>query len=393
MLRRALITAVALAAGMCAALAVAACSTQMFSGTATTGRAAAATTFTALSGSGSATTPTVSTVTQQQVTEVQTHTTATGTSTTSTASQLPGYKRPVVQLGDMNTNEQFILGNLYAIALKHQGYTVVLNSNIGPTEISQAALKQGSLMIYPEYLNVWNSSVVHNSTSFTSLGQAFQTGQQYAESKNWKLLQPTPFSNTAGIAVSSQYARLNHVYSLTDLDRGPAITLGWPPEADVQPLLAQVETAYGFNPASKQSIAIGTQYAELANNTLQASYVNSTDPQLTGPGYVLLRDPKHTFGFGNVVPVTTDKVLAEEGPEFELTINRVSALLTQSAIRGLNYQVAVEQQSPSTVAEQFLQGNGVIPPTNYAPVTTTSTTASSSTGTATTATSGAGSGG
>jgi len=76
----------------------------------------------------------------------------------------------------------------------------------------------------------------------------------------------------------------------------------------------------------------------------------------------LLRDPAHVFGWGNVVPVVTQKVLDEEGPAFATTINKVSALLTTSAIRKLNAAVALDQQDPAKVAKQFLEAHHLVTP-------------------------------
>jgi osmoprotectant transport system substrate-binding protein len=387
-LRRVMVAAATLLVGILSAVALAACSTSAFSGSSTASKILRpADSKTDKSARNTTTAATTTTATQPQVTEVTTTptTTATTATGTSTVSQLPGYKKAVIQLGDMNTTEQFILGELYAIALKHQGYTVVISPNIGSTQTSIAALQQGSLMVYPEYLNVWDSDVAHDHHTFKDLEDAWQAGDNYAQHKGWELLDPTPFSNTVGVAVSSQYARVNDLYSLTQLNNGPGITVGWPPEPDALPDLQKLESAYDFMPASKRAIDIGSQYSSLTNGSLQAAYVNTTDPQLTGTGYVLLHDPLRIFGFGNVVPVTTRKVINEEGPSFEQTLDQVDALLTQSAIRGLNYQVAIQHQSPQAVADQFLQGNGIIPATTYAPVTTATTASTTATGTTTSA--------
>ena len=67
------------------------------------------------------------------------------------------------------------------------------------------------------------------------------------------------------------------------------------------------------------------------------------------------------FGWGNVVPVVSAKVLDAEGPAFAATINRVSALLTLQTMRQLNAAVEVSHQDPSTVAQEFLQAHGLVP--------------------------------
>jgi osmoprotectant transport system substrate-binding protein len=54
-------------------------------------------------------------------------------------------------------------------------------------------------------------------------------------------------------------------------------------------------------------------------------------------------------------------VLAQEGPAFADTINRVSALLTLPAIRELNAAVDLAGEDPATAARRFLVDHGVIP--------------------------------
>ena len=85
----------------------------------------------------------------------------------------------------------------------------------------------------------------------------------------------------------------------------------------------------------------------------------TTDGQLLGGKFKVLSDPKHVFGFQNVAPIVDKKVLSEQGPEFEETLNKVSKLLTIPAIQQMNKAVSVEKQTPSAVAKQFLSANGL----------------------------------
>ena len=88
--------------------------------------------------------------------------------------------------------------------------------------------------------------------------------------------------------------------------------------------------------------------------------VFTTDGQLLGGKFTVLEDPKKVFGFQNVAPIVKQSVLSEEGPEFEATINKVSALLTISAIQQMNKAVTIEKQSATSVAAQFLKANGIV---------------------------------
>lgn len=308
--------------------------------------------------------------TQSSSTPATTHSSGRATTTTSSASRvttgaaaLPGTGHPPVTIGDKNFTEQFVLGELYALALQAQGYNVSLNRNIGPTEVSYQAVASGRLAMYPEYIDVWNSSVAGYTSLPGGSEWAFQAGQTYAQAHGMELLTPTPFSDTQAIAVTRAYADSNALHSIQDLRRvATGMTLGAPPEFQRSPTgLPQLEQVYGFTPAAVKSLDIGAQYAALDKGTVQAAYVTTTDGQLAGHGYRLLRDPQGVFGIGNVVPVVSEKVLVDEGPTFAATINSVSSLLRLPVIRQLDAAVDLAGEDPAVVAKQFLQEHGLIP--------------------------------
>lgn len=292
---------------------------------------------------------------------------ATGTSNspgTTTTSALPGTGRPPVAVGDKNTfPEQFVLGALYEQALAAQGFSVSLNRNIGPTDVTIRALESGSVSVYPESIDVWNQSVAGYKRKFKTVSAAYQAGQRYAVAHGFQLLNPTPFSDTSAIGVTLTYAVQHGVSAIGDLRKLAAtLTIGGPPQFESSPTgLAGVEQAYGFAPAAFKALPVGEQYSALDQGTVQAADVNTTDGQLTSYSYALLHDPAHVFGWGNVVPVVTQKVLEQEGPAFAATIDKVSALLTTSVIRQLNAEVALGHQDPAKVAKQFLQAHNLAP--------------------------------
>ena len=291
-------------------------------------------------------------------------TTTPRSTTTTTQTALPGIGKPQVTIGDKNYTEEEVLGQLYYQALKAAGFPVVLNPNIGATAVTMQALKTGQLGMYPEYLNVWNTTVAGYRRNFKTAHGAYAAAQRYALTHGMELLDPTPFSDTSAIGVTDTYAEQNHLRTIGDLRRvAPTMTLGAPPQLAQDPAgLPALEQAYGFSPAAFRPLEIGRQYQALDQGTVQAADVNTTDGELTSGNYALLQDPLHVFGIGNVVPVVTSQVLDAEGPAFAATINRVSSLLTLSAIRALNAAVDVSGQNPDVVAKRFLADHGVIPP-------------------------------
>ncbi len=284
----------------------------------------------------------------------------TGSAQTSTGNALPGTGRPLVTIGDKNFTEQFILGELYYLALRNRGFPVQLNQNIGPLDVTLQQLRHGQLGMYPEYINTWDSQVAHESGPFADGKQAYATGQSYAESHGMRLLSPTPFSDTGAIAVTFDYAVQHGLTTLRDLRTlGHGLSLGGPPQFQTQPGgLSALQSAYGFRGSSYKSLEIGGQYPALDSGQVDAAEVDTTDAQLGTGDYTLLSDPEHVFGWGNVVPVVTARVLAEEGTAFASTINQVSELLTTAVIRELNAEVDIQGQDPAIVASQFLSENG-----------------------------------
>jgi osmoprotectant transport system substrate-binding protein len=291
-------------------------------------------------------------------------TTTTTTTTTPTGAALPGSGRPPIVVGDKNYTEQFLLGQLYVQALTGQGFTVTVDQNIGVTQVTMQALKDGSLSMYPEYLNVFDSAAADDLTSYSSEGAALSAARSWAGPHGLSLLSPTPFSDTGGLAVTDAYAAINRLGSIGDLRRvATALTIGGPSQFQTgSPGLPELDAAYGLAPAAFKAMAVGDQYSALADDTVQAADINTTDGELGTGDYTVLRDPRHVFGWGNVVPVVSTKVLLAEGPAFRNTINQVDATLTPDAMRQLNAAVDVAQQDPTVVAKQFLETHGLLAP-------------------------------
>jgi osmoprotectant transport system substrate-binding protein len=270
----------------------------------------------------------------------------------------------VVTIGDKNYAEQFVLGQLYLQALKAQGFSVNITQNIGPQSVVRQALRNGSLAMYPEYLDVFDRTIARQRRRPRTPAAAYLAGQEWAQRHGLMLLSPTPFGDTDGIAVTDAYAAAHDLRTVGDLRRlHRTLVIGAaPPLQTRRPGLPDLSAAYGVTPASFRPLAVGDQYAQLNTGAVQAAYVNTTDGQLATGDYRLLSDPRRIFGFGNVVPVLSAAASAKEGPTFSATVERVDRTLTLRTMRWLNYAVAVAGQAPAAVAQQYLQTHGLLGP-------------------------------
>jgi osmoprotectant transport system substrate-binding protein len=269
-----------------------------------------------------------------------------------------GAAKPAITIGDKNFTEEYILGSLYQQALEAKGYHVTLKGNIGSSEITYKALTSGQIQMYPEYTGVIVTVLAGNTKQPHSAAQTYSEAQAFVQKHGFTLLKPTPFYDTDAMGTLKSYATKHHLHTISDLKQfGHSLKIGGdPPFATRYEGLVGLKKLYGLNPTFKP-LAIGLTYKALDSGQVQVADVFTTDPQLTSGKYTILSDPKNVFGFQNVAPIVKKSVIKAEGPVFEQTLNKVSALLTLDAIRKMNAAVALEQQSPASVARKFLEAN------------------------------------
>jgi osmoprotectant transport system substrate-binding protein len=279
----------------------------------------------------------------------------------STSSGQPGKGKPAVTIGDKNFTEQYILGELYAQALRAKGFTVKIKSNIGSSEIIDKALTSGKLDLYPEYTGVILSELAHATKRPGNPDDAYAAAKKFEESRGFTMLDKTPFFDSDALAVKPDFATKNSLSSVADLKKlGSGLKLGAPPEFKTRfEGLIGLKKDYGVNPTFKP-LAIGLQYKALDTGKIDVADVFTTDGQLQNGKYTVLKDPKFIFGFQNVAPIVSKKVLSQQGPEFGATLNAVSAKLTTEAMQKMNAAVDLDKQKPAAVAKQFLQANGLV---------------------------------
>jgi osmoprotectant transport system substrate-binding protein len=273
----------------------------------------------------------------------------------------PGKGKPPITIGDKNFTEQFILGQLYAQALKAKGFTVTLKPNIGSSELIDKSLTSGQIDMYPEYTGVILAELQHNTARLPNADAAFQEAKKWEEGRGFTMLDKTPFFDTDALAVLPAYAQKNNLKTVADLAKlkKGSVTVGAPPEFATRFAgLKGLKSEYGLE-LNLKPLTIGLQYKALDTGKVDTADVFTTDGQLQGSKYVVLTDPKNVFGFQNVAPVVSQKVLDAQGPAFAETLNAVSSKLTDEAMRKMNAAVDLDKQDPAAVAKRFLQANSL----------------------------------
>ena len=267
---------------------------------------------------------------------------------------------PVVRLGTKDFSEQFILGELYAQAMRAKGFEVQLKSDIGSSEIVDQALTLGSIDMYPEYTGVLLSEIAQQPQRPRTADAAYESAKRFEEKRGFTLLAMTPFENANALAVKPDFARRAGVRSIADLDRAGRVLIGAPPEFRTRyEGLEGLQKVYGLDGLRVRPIQIGRQYRELDSGGVDVAAVFTTDGPLGAGDYRVLDDPKRLFSFQNVAPVVSRKLI-DRAPGLADAVDAVSARLSTEAMRKMNAAVALDGEEPAAVAEAFLREHGLL---------------------------------
>jgi osmoprotectant transport system substrate-binding protein len=270
--------------------------------------------------------------------------------------RLPGDGRPAVTLGTKNFTEQFILGELYAQALRARGFRVRLKQNIGSSEIIDRTLTGGQIDLYPEYIGVIAVELARAQRRPRTAQETYERARAFERRRGMELLERTPFSDTLALAVKPEYAERHDLEQVGDLRRLKSFRFGGYPENRTRfQGLRGMREVYGLTNARFVPVQIGRQYSELDAGLVDVANVLTTDGQLERGEYVVLEDTRSVFGFQNVAPVVRRDVLARMGPAFARTLDAVSARLTDEAMQAMNGAVEIDRRRPAAVARAFLR--------------------------------------
>lgn len=266
-----------------------------------------------------------------------------------------------ITVGSKGFAESWIMGEMYAQALRELGYEIDLKTNVGSTNIIDTAMMSGQVDIYPEYTGVILQSLAGEDKLQETAEETYQEAKEYEASRGVTILNATPFENKNAVAVTKDFAQKHDLKTMEDLHKvGPFTYTTYPDNVTGQNGYEGIVEFYKLDEMKLKTLSIGLNYAALENGDVQAADVFTTDPQLLRSNFVVLEDTLNTFGFQNVVPVLRNDVADRVGPEVTDTLNSIHALLTTEAIQALNGAVAINRLDPSQVARQFLIANNLI---------------------------------
>jgi glycine betaine/choline ABC-type transport system substrate-binding protein/ABC-type proline/glycine betaine transport system permease subunit len=273
--------------------------------------------------------------------------------------------KPTITIGSKNFTEQFILGEIYAQALKAAGYKVKKQLNLGSEQIALKALKAGRVDAYPEY----TGTILTSFCKIKDKDVNHDPAAAYTQSKDCMAkdditaLNATPFTDSNGFAVTQATAKkLGNITKLSDLKaKASTLTVSGPPECQQRvDCLLGLEQTYGLKFKKFLSIDLAKRHEVIKNGQTDVGEVFTTDGQIKADNLVLLADDKQLFPPYNAALLAKTPVAEAAGPDFAKTVNLVTAGLTLPVMQELNSRVDLDKEKPAAVAAEYLKEAGYL---------------------------------
>lgn len=273
--------------------------------------------------------------------------------------------KPAIKLGTKNFTEALIIGEIYKQALQAAGYKVKPQFNLGSEQIAYKALKAGTIDAYPEYTGTALSSFFKVQTEDIpkSAAEAYNQARADYLKEGITALQPTPFTDSNGFAVSAKTAaKLGNITKLSQLKgKSESLTVSGPPECRQRlDCYLGLQKVYGLKFKKFLSIDIAKRHEVITSGATDVGEVFTTDGQIHANREVLLEDDKGLFPPYNVTLTARTPIVTSAGPDFTAVVNKVQAGLTTPVMQELNSRVDLDKVKPADAARQYLQAAGFI---------------------------------
>lgn len=267
-----------------------------------------------------------------------------------------------VRVASKDFTEQFILGEMYALLLEENGFEVERKLNLGGTPVTQAALLNDEIDLYPEYTGTGLLTVLGLGVMSDPQAVYDTVAAEYESQFDLVWLDPAPMNNTQALAMTRERAAELGITTFSDMvAQASALVLIGPPEfAEREDGIPGLRQVYGdFEFADFITVDPGLRYQALLNGEADVVVAFGTDGELAAYDLLSLIDDKGLYPPYQVAPVVRGAFLAENESVRDI-LNELAPLLTDQTMQRLNNEVSGNGREPADVAREFLTEAGLI---------------------------------
>jgi osmoprotectant transport system permease protein len=265
---------------------------------------------------------------------------------------VPVAKADPLVAGSKNFTESYILAEIAAQLLEHNGIDVERRLGLNGTKIAFTALQNGAIDFYPEY----SGTVAEVILAEPELDE-WQAMEARVAELGLRLLPPLGFNNTYAIAVTRAAAERHDLRKISDLREVPGLRFafsheflnredGWP----------GLKARYGLSQPVR-GIEHSLAYEAMEQGQLDGTDVYSTDGEISRSDLVLLEDDLDYFPEYRAAFFARDDLPANVASLLVMLSGRID----NARMRELNRSALSPEISIAEVASSFLVNEGLVP--------------------------------
>lgn len=273
--------------------------------------------------------------------------------------------KPTIIVGSKTFTEALLLGSMTYQYLDYLGYPVENKTGLGELAVIRPALESGEISCYWEYTGTVLINIMGEEPSYDE-EQCYNDVKEWDEKNGIIWLDYAPLNNTYSIMTTKEVAEKYNLKTTSDaveaIKNGAKLRFVTAQEWVERPDgLQHFESIYGFTyPKELHSqAALNMGYEILKNGQADLGLAFTTDARVKAYGLVLLDDDKSAFPVYNPAPLFREEII-KAYPELSEQMKKLSSLLDNETIMGLNEEVDIGKKSVDEVAENFLKENGLI---------------------------------
>jgi len=269
-----------------------------------------------------------------------------------------------IKVGSKNFTEALLLGEMYALLLENNGFTVERNFGLASETVAHEALKAGEIDLYPEYTSTALLTILKLPQQSDREAIYNTVKEEYEKQFQITWLDAAPFENNQALAMTKARSDELGIKTYSDLAaKAGELVLGGPPEYfEREDGLKGLQEAYGgFEFRDTKQLDPALRYGALQDGQIDVVVAFGTDGQIGGFDLQLLEDDKQFYPPYQVAPVIRQDVL-EANPQIAEILNPLAPKLDNTTMANLNWAVDNPDggREVEVVAEEFLTQQGLL---------------------------------
>lgn len=250
-------------------------------------------------------------------------------------------------VGAKHFNEGYILGEILAQLMEHEGYKVERRFNLGGTAVCFQALRNNAIDLYPEYTGSLAEEILKSDIKLSH----DELNNKLHSELGLEISQSLGFNNTYALATTQKVAEQNGIATISDLHKTSTMPValsyeflkrkdGW----------ENLKSTYELE-LKPAGIEHGLAYQALISGKIELTDAYTTDGEIEKYDLLLLKDDLNFFPDYQAVAVYNTTL----DPNIKILLKKLEGLISEDEMQSMNAAVLFEKITFAEVARSFLK--------------------------------------